>query len=203
MVQSITDLYTGALETTATTLHWALLYMVAYPDVQDKVRKELEDVLGSSQTISYEDRERLPFTNAVLHEIQRLSKVIITSFRCCTRDTELHGFPIKKGAMTLFNIGSVLCDPKQWKNPQQFDPTNFLDDSGKFMNREAFLPFAAGVRVCLGEKLARTELFIFFVSLMRTFTFRLPEGVERINTQPILGRIRSHPQSYRLCAVPC
>ncbi|KAH0624272.1 hypothetical protein JD844_007958 [Phrynosoma platyrhinos] len=143
MAQSITDLFFGGSESSATTMHWALLYMVAYPDVQAKVRKELEDVLGNSQTISYEDRERLPYTNAVIHEIQRFSKVVPTTFRRCMRDTVLNGFPMKKGTSALFNLASALYDPKQWKNPQQFDPNHFLDKSGNFLNREAFLQFGA------------------------------------------------------------
>lgn len=60
---------------------------------------------------------------------------------------------------------------------------------------------SAGHRVCLGEHLARTELFIFFANLLRAFTFQLPEGVTKINTEPILGgTLQPHP--YRICAIP-
>ncbi|KFO88795.1 Cytochrome P450 2J6, partial [Buceros rhinoceros silvestris] len=202
MVYSINDLFLGGSETTSTTLNWGLLYMVAYPDIQEKVQKELDAVLDPSQSIWYEDRKELPYTNAVVHEIQRFSNIISIGMpRVCVRNTTLLGFPLKKGTIVLPNIASSLYDPEQWETPQQFNPGHFLDKDGNFVSREAFLPFSVGHRVCLGEHLARTELFIFFASLLRAFTFRLPEGVTKINTKPILGgTLQPHP--YRICAIP-
>uniref|UniRef100_A0A8C0IAU1 Uncharacterized protein n=1 Tax=Bubo bubo TaxID=30461 RepID=A0A8C0IAU1_BUBBB len=170
-----------------------------------KVQKELDAVLGPSQLICYKDRRQLPYTNAVVHEIQRFSNIVSVGMpRVCVRNTTLLGFPIKK-VQTLFQplISSVLYDPEQWETPRQFNPGHFLDKEGNFVSQEAFLPFSAGKwhRVCLGEHLARTELFIFFASLLRAFTFRLPEGVTKISTEPILGgTLQPHP--YRLCAIP-
>ncbi|NXN05336.1 CP2J2 protein, partial [Sylvia borin] len=202
LVHVINDLFLGGSETSSTTLYWGLLYMVVNPDVQAKVQKELDVVLGPSQLICYEDRRRLPYTNAVVHEIQRFSNIVFVGVpRLCVRNTKLLGFPVKKGTIVIPNIASVLYDPEQWETPRQFNPDHFLDKEGNFIPREAFLPFSAGHRVCLGEHLARTELFIFFASLLRAFTFRLPEGVTRINTEPIFGgTLQPHP--YRVCAIP-
>uniref|UniRef100_A0A8D0EK26 Cytochrome P450 2J6-like n=1 Tax=Strix occidentalis caurina TaxID=311401 RepID=A0A8D0EK26_STROC len=197
LVYVINDLFLGGSETSSTTLYWGLLFMV-------KVQKELDAVLGPSQLICYKDRRELPYTNAVVHEIQRFSNIVFVGMpRVCVRNTTLLGFPIKKGTIIMPNIASVLYDPEQWETPRQFNPGHFLDKEGKFVSREAFLPFSAGKwhRVCLGEHLARTELFIFFASLLRAFTFRLPEGVTKISTEPILGgTLQPHP--YRLCAIP-
>ncbi|XP_061493500.1 cytochrome P450 2J6-like [Rhineura floridana] len=203
LVQSIADIFLAGSETMATTLHWALLHMVTHPAIQDKVRKELEDVLGTSQDISYEDREKLPYTNAVIHEVQCFSEVTWILFRRCMKNTKVNGFSVEKDTIILVNLGSALYDPKEWKNPQQFDPNNFLDNLGNFVNREAFLPFSTGHCVCLGEKLAKAELFILFATLMRAFTFQLPEEVKQINTQPVLGAVLLYPHPYKLCAVPC
>ncbi|NXF65251.1 CP2J2 protein, partial [Ciccaba nigrolineata] len=202
LVYVINDLFLGGSETSSTTLYWGLLFMVVNPDIQEKVQKELDAVLGPSQLICYEDRKELPYTNAVVHEIQRFSNIVFVGMpRMCVRNTTLLGFPIKKGTIIMPNIASVLYDPEQWETPRQFNPGHFLDKEGKFVSREAFLPFSAGHRVCLGEHLARTELFIFFASLLRAFTFRLPEGVTKISTEPILGgTLQPHP--YRLCAIP-
>uniref|UniRef100_A0A8D0EKG6 Uncharacterized protein n=1 Tax=Strix occidentalis caurina TaxID=311401 RepID=A0A8D0EKG6_STROC len=202
MVYSINDLFLGGSETTSTTLIWGLLYMVTNPDVQEKVQRELDAVLGPSQLICYEDRKELPYTNAVVHEVQRFSNIISVGMpRVCVRNTTLLGFPLKKGTIVLPNIASSLYDPEQWETPRQFNPGHFLDKDGNFVSQEAFLPFSVGHRVCLGEHLARTELFIFFASLLRAFTFRLPEGVTKISTEPILGgTLQPHP--YRLCAIP-
>ncbi|XP_009901820.2 cytochrome P450 2J6 [Dryobates pubescens] len=202
LVHVINDLFLGGSETSSTTLYWGLLYMVVNPDVQEKVQKELDAVLGPSQLICYEDRRKLPYTTAVVHEIQRFSNIVFVGVpRVCVRDTTLLGFPLKKGTVVMPNIASVLYDPEQWETPRHFNPAHFLDKEGNFMPREAFLPFSAGHRVCLGEHLARTELFIFFANLLRAFTFQLPEGVTKINTEPIFGgTLRPHP--YRICAIP-
>ncbi|NXN98244.1 CP2J2 protein, partial [Rhinopomastus cyanomelas] len=202
LVCVINDLFLGGSETSSTTLYWGLLYMVANPDIQEKVQKELDAVLSLTQLISYEDRKKLPYTNAVVHEIQRFSNIVFVGLpRTCVRDTTLLGFPVKKGTIIMPNIASVLYDPEQWETPRQFNPSHFLDKEGNFTPREAFLPFSAGHRVCLGEHLARTELFIFFANLLHAFTFRLPEGVTKINTEPILGgTLQPHP--YRVCAIP-
>ncbi|XP_044885211.1 cytochrome P450 2K1-like isoform X2 [Mauremys mutica] len=106
-----------------------------------------------------------------------------------------------KGTIILPNLISALLDPEHWETPRQFNPNHFLDQDGNFVNKEAFLAFSAGHRVCLGEQLARTELFIFFTNLLRAFTFRLPEGVKEINTESMLGGfLQPHP--YKICAVP-
>ncbi|KFQ63676.1 Cytochrome P450 2J2, partial [Pelecanus crispus] len=202
MVHSINDLFLGGSETTSTTLNWGLLYMVANPDIQEKVQKELDAVLGPSQLICYEDRRELPYTNAVVHEVQRFSNIISVGLpRVCVRNTTLLGFPLKKGTIVFPNIASSLYDPEQWETPRQFNPGHFLDKDGNFASQEAFLPFSIGHRVCLGEHLARTELFIFFANLLRAFTFRFPEGVTKVNTEPMCGgTLQPHP--YRVCAIP-
>ncbi|XP_005292618.1 cytochrome P450 2J2-like isoform X1 [Chrysemys picta bellii] len=202
LIHTILDFFIAGTESTATTLRWALISLVLHPDVQEKVQKELDAVLGPSQLICYEDRKNLPYTNAVIHEIQRYNCIApIGVPRQCVKDTTLLGFPVPKGTVILPNICSVLSDPEQWETPHQFNPTHFLDKDGNFMSREAFLPFSAGHRVCLGERLARTQLFIFFTNLLRAFTFRLPEGVTEINTERILGNLLQ-PHHYKICAVP-
>ncbi|KFQ29509.1 Cytochrome P450 2J6, partial [Merops nubicus] len=186
MVQSVFDLFLSGSETTATSLRWALLYMVAYPDVQEKVQKELDSVLN---------------TNAVIHEILHfVSVVLITIPRQAVKDTTVLGYRVPKGTIIMANIDSTLFDPEYWETPHQFNPGHFLDKDGNFVTREAALAFSAGHRVCLGEVLAKMELFIIFCSLLRTFKFTQPEGVKEVNTDIIFGAtMKPHP--YKICAV--
>ncbi|NWI14537.1 CP2J2 protein, partial [Crypturellus soui] len=202
MVQTVVDLLLGGSETTSTTLLWALLYMVKFPEIQERVHREIEAVLEPSQLISYEDRKKLPYTNAVIHETLRYSNITSVGVpRQCVRNTTLLGFPIKKGTLVLPNLHSVVYDSEHWETPWKFNPDHFLDLDGNFVNKEAFLPFSAGHRVCLGEQMARVELFIFFTNLLRSFTFQIPEGVKDINLEYILGAILQ-PHPYKLCAIP-
>uniref|UniRef100_A0A8C5U9X0 Uncharacterized protein n=1 Tax=Malurus cyaneus samueli TaxID=2593467 RepID=A0A8C5U9X0_9PASS len=95
--ETIVDLFIAGTETTATTLLWALFYMVIYPDIQEKVQKELDAVVGCSHIFSYEDRKTLPYTNAVIHEIQRYSKIVLIALpRMSVKDTELLGYHVPK-----------------------------------------------------------------------------------------------------------
>ncbi|XP_071422831.1 cytochrome P450 2J6-like [Pithys albifrons albifrons] len=201
MVQSVFDLFLGGSETTATTLRWALLYMLAYPDIQEKVQKELDAVLSPSHLICFEDRKKLPYTNAVIHEILRFSSIaLITIPREAVRDTTILGYQIPKGTLITPNLYSALFDPEYWETPHQFNPGHFLDKDGNFVTREAFLAFSAGHRVCMGEVLAKMELFIIFCNLLQTFKFTVPEGVKEVNTDFIFGStMKPHP--YKLCAV--
>ncbi|KAL8188133.1 UNVERIFIED_CONTAM: hypothetical protein K2H54_062041 [Gekko kuhli] len=202
LTQDIFDLFIAGSDTTASTLQWALLLMVNHPDIQENVHKELEDVLGASQSFSYQDLKKLPYTNAVIHEIQRLQYIILSGVpRESVKDVNILGFPIPKGTMILPDLCSVLLDPKQWETPEELNPNHFLNKDGNFVPRKEFLPFGAGARACLGEQLARIEIFIFFTSLMRTFTFQLPEGVKELSQTPIRG-LRTPPQPYKICAVP-
>uniref|UniRef100_A0A3P9CJ09 Cytochrome P450, family 2, subfamily P, polypeptide 6 n=1 Tax=Maylandia zebra TaxID=106582 RepID=A0A3P9CJ09_9CICH len=184
------DLFGAGTETTTTTLHWGLLYMIYYPDIQERVQAEIDAVIGSSRQPSMSDREKMPYTDAVVHEIQRMANIIPLNLAHMTsKDTTLDNYAIPKGTIIITLLHSVLCDESMWETPHTFNPQHFLDQDGKFRKREAFMPFAAGKRVCLGEQLARMELFLFFTSLLQRFSFTAPAG-------------DSGPKPYRLCAVP-
>nr|XP_056705939.1 cytochrome P450 2J5-like [Euleptes europaea] len=198
---SITDLIGSGVDTTAISLYWTLLYMAAYPNIQANIQKELDDVLGPSHVICYDDRKKLPYTNAVIHEVLRFSSIISSTFRQCTKDMVVQGFLIKKGTIVSVNLRTAMFDPEYWETPDQFNPNHFLDEDGNFSCREAFISFSAGHRVCMGEQLARVELFIIVSSLFQAFTFRAPEGVQEMNLNREMGFI-VRPHRYTICATP-
>ncbi|KAM9330688.1 cytochrome P450 2J4-like [Gastrophryne carolinensis] len=202
LIATVRDLFGAGTETTAITLQWSLLYMVAFPHIQEKLHQELDDVLDGSKLVCYADRKRLPYTNAVVHEIQRYANIAAVGIpRTCIKEVKISGYAFQRDTMVLANLDSVLFDPQYWKSPNQFNPNNFLDSDGQFLMNEAFIPFSAGSRVCLGEQLARMEIFIFFTTLMRSFSFHLPEGVLKANTEYVYKQtLKPHP--YQICAMP-
>ncbi|XP_078521952.1 cytochrome P450 2J4-like [Lissotriton helveticus] len=202
LIHIVIELFGASIEPTTATINWLLLYMMTKPDIQEKVQKELDAVLDDSQVIQYEDRKRLPYTNAVIHEIQRYCNIQgIGLLRQVVKEVSLLEYTIGKGTIIIPNLPSAMCDPEFWKTPHQFNPENFLDKEGHFVTTKAFLPFSVGNRMCLGEQLARTELFIFFTSLLKAFTFRIPEGVKDINMDYMLGSLLL-PRTYKICAIP-
>ncbi|XP_041696099.1 cytochrome P450 2J2 isoform X2 [Coregonus clupeaformis] len=193
------DLFVAGTETTSTTLYWGLLFMINYPEIQAKVQAEMDAVVGSSRQPSMEDSDSMPYTNAVIHETQRMGNIIpLNVFRMATKDTEVGGYTIPKNTIVLGTLQSVLFDESQWETPHTFNPAHFLDQEGKFRKRDAFLPFSLGKRVCPGEQLAKMELFLFFTSLLQRFTFSCPPGVEP-SLDFKMGSTHS-PKPYQLCA---
>ncbi|XP_029285483.1 cytochrome P450 2J2-like [Cottoperca gobio] len=193
------DLFGAGSETTATTLRWAFLYMAKYPEIQAKVQAEIDGVIGQSRQPSMEDRANLPYTDAVIHEIQRMGNVVPLSLPHVTiKEVQLGGYTIPKGITVIPNLTSVMFDKNEWETPNTFNPGHFLNEEGKFVKPAAFIPFSAGKRVCLGENLARMELFLFFTSFMQRFTFSMPPGVEAV-LKPRFGVILS-PKPFEICA---
>ncbi|NXN28555.1 CP2J2 protein, partial [Nycticryphes semicollaris] len=200
LVACALDLLFAGTETTSTTLRWALLYMAMYPEIQARVQAEIDAVIGQAQQPSLEDRNNLPYTNAVIHEVQRKGNIIPFNVpRLAVKDTVLDGFLIPKGTALITNLSSVMFDKNEWEAPDTFNPGHFLKD-GQFWKRESFMPFSVGKRSCLGELLARSELFLYFTSLLQKFTFQAPPDTT-LTLQFKLG-ITMAPQPYKICAVP-
>ncbi|XP_034635983.1 cytochrome P450 2J2 [Trachemys scripta elegans] len=102
------------------------------------------------------------------------------------------------GTVLIPNLTSVLFDKNEWETPHTFNPKHFLED-GQFKKKETFLPFSAGKRGCLGEPLARIELFLFFTVLLQKFTFQAPKDM-KLSLKFRTG-ITLSPQPYKICAL--
>ncbi|KAI8484952.1 hypothetical protein Bbelb_373590 [Branchiostoma belcheri] len=102
----------------------------------------------------------------------------------------------------MINLYSLHMDPAYWPHPDRFDPGRFLDAEGNVVNKpESFMPFSGGRRVCLGEQQARMELFLFFSTLLQSFTFRPPEDAPPPTTEGVFG-LTMKPHPFKLCAIP-
>ncbi|XP_035851088.1 cytochrome P450 2K1-like isoform X2 [Sander lucioperca] len=204
LLQTVINLFGAGTDTTATTLRWGLLFMAKNPKIQDQVQEELSREIGS-RNVQVEDRKNLPFTDAVIHETQRLANIAPMAVPHKTsQDITFQGHFIKKGTTVYPLLTSVLYDESEWERPHSFYPAHFLDKDGKFVKREAFMPFSAGRRICPGESLARMELFIFFTTLLQHFRFTPPPGVseDELDLTPRVGFTLS-PSPHKLCAVSC
>ncbi|XP_076767828.1 cytochrome P450 2D10-like isoform X3 [Arvicanthis niloticus] len=195
------DLFGAGMVTTSTTLSWALLLMILHPHVQRRVQQEIDEVIGQVRHPEMADQARMPYTNAVIHEVQRFADIAPLNFpRITSRDIEVQDFLIPKGTLLIPNLSSVLKDETVWEKPLHFHPEHFLDAQGHFVKQEAFMPFSAGRRACLGEPLARMELFLFFTCLLQRFSFSVPTGQPRPSDHCTFS-LPAIPSPYQLCAV--
>ncbi|XP_072015045.1 cytochrome P450 2J4-like [Amphiura filiformis] len=161
------QLFGAGSETTATTLRWVILYMMAYPDIQRQVQQEIDSEVGRDRLPKLSDIPNLPFTGAVLLEIQRIVTAVPSGVvHTAAEATMLNGYTIPKGTFLFSNLWSVHHDPNLWKDPFQFNPARFLDPSGNVVHRPELIPFSTGRRICLGENLAKMEIFLFFTHMI-------------------------------------
>nr|CAB3235793.1 cytochrome P450 2U1-like [Phallusia mammillata] len=164
------DLFVAGTETSSTTLRWACLCLMLNPDVQEKMLEEIDHVIGKEGTPSVSHREKMPFSCAVLHEVMRFRTMLPLSLsRNATKDVTVRGLHIPKGTQVFANLWQVHNDETYWKNPNKFEPQRHLDENGNFTNSRYVIPFGAGARVCMGEHLARTQLWVFLINIVQRF----------------------------------
>ncbi|KAM4696355.1 cytochrome P450 2A11-like [Rhinophrynus dorsalis] len=198
LITSTLQIFFAGTETTSTTLAFGLLLFIKHQDVQsfeadrdlpnlrfldvgEKVQEEIDKVIGQNRSPSYQDKSQMPYTEAVIHEIHRISDIIPYSLpRSVTEDIQFHGYDI----------------------PKNFNPGNFLDADGGFKKGDAFIVFAPGKRNCIGESLARMEIFIFLTTILQNFNLRSPLLPEDIDTSAIVSGLEKFPKPYELIVEP-
>ncbi|XP_077869767.1 steroid 17-alpha-hydroxylase/17,20 lyase-like [Saccoglossus kowalevskii] len=178
--------------------------MLNYPEIQGRVAKEIVDVIGYERTPRLSDRGSLPYCEAVINEVMRIQTVapLAIPHQACV-DSSIGGYRIPKDTLVMVNLWALHNDVKEWDNPREFNPGRFIDtESGQFEPRpsQSYMPFSAGRRMCIGESLAKAQIFLLFVSLFQNFEFTAaPEqGAPRLDG--FCSIFVNHPFPYKACA---
>ena len=201
MDRMLMDLFIAGSETTQTALRWMLVLMLNYPKVQSRCHKEIDDIIGS-RLPTLADRENMPWVEAVIHECLRFKAPVALGVpHAADKDTTLYGYKIPKGTLVLTNLYSVQMDEKYWDNPEEFRPERWIGPDGKFQKKEGFAVFSVGPRVCLGEILARSELFLFFTAMLQKFDFHPVDPKNPPSLEATLG-ITLSPVNFDVIVKP-
>ncbi|XP_022106692.1 cytochrome P450 3A24-like [Acanthaster planci] len=170
--------FLGNYETTTTTLCFIAYLLATHPDVQERLIKEIDDVIGERTALIYQDMAALPYLDMVLHESMRIYPPAVEFDRICQEDCVIKGIPIPKGVMMEIPIWVVHHDPETWPDPYTFDPERFAPEKRSKIHNVAWLPFGEGPRKCIGYRFAIMQTTFVLVRLLQKYRFETCEETE-------------------------
>lgn len=171
---TVADLIGAGMDTVSTALHWIVLLLAKHPDIQTKLHEVIDGVVGQDRLPSVEDRVHMPYLDAFIYETMRFTSFVpVTIPHLTTSDVTIGGLTIPKDTVIFINQWSVNHDSLRWKDPHVFDPSRFLDENGsldKDITNNVMI-FSAGKRRCIGDQVAKVEIFLFFAILLHQCSF--------------------------------
>ncbi|XP_037085040.1 cytochrome P450 2L1-like [Pollicipes pollicipes] len=199
LVILVMDLFLAGNDTTAATLRWAFCFLCNRPEVQRRLQAELDGQVGRQRLPSLSDRSRLPYVEAVLLETQRLADITpLLVMHQSMAPVDVGRYRLPAGVQVMANVHSAHRSERLFPEPLQFRPERFLDADGNFQPDKNVMPFSVGKRRCVGESVARAELFLFLACFMQTFTFHWPEGFTHDFDEDPAHSFLREPKPYKL-----
>uniref|UniRef100_A0A1I7YMM6 Unspecific monooxygenase n=1 Tax=Steinernema glaseri TaxID=37863 RepID=A0A1I7YMM6_9BILA len=185
MAANLLDLYFGGTETSISSLLWAFLFMMKKPKIQKKLRAEVLKTTGGNRHVEITDKANMPYANAVVTEILRRSSIVMFNILHETTAESIVGdYKLPKGTVISPQVSVVLRDQTLFKNPLEFNPDRYLDNkNGKLLEKKV-IPFGLGKRACLGESLARAEIFLVLTNFVQRYKFSPLPG-QSIDLTPV------------------
>ncbi|KAL1816924.1 trans-cinnamate 4-monooxygenase [Daucus carota subsp. sativus] len=192
----VENINVAAIETTLWSIEWGIAELVNHPEIQKKLRDEMDSVLGVGVQICEPDIHKLPYLEAVIKETLRLRMAIpLLVPHMNLHEAKLGGYDIPAESKILVNAWWLANNPAQWKNPEEFRPERFLEEERKVEangNDFRYLPFGVGRRSCPGIILALPILGITIGRLVQNFELLPPPGQSKIDTAEKGGQFSLH-----------
>jgi cytochrome P450 len=157
-------------ETTANALTWTFYLLAKHPEVYQKLKKEVKEVVGDGE-LTFQHLHQLKFTKACINESMRLFPPVWLFGRRATEDNMVGDYLIMKDTSVLISPYIVHRNADYWKNPEVFNPERWDTEEVKQMDKFAYFPFAAGPRMCIGNNFALLEADIILTKVIQQFDF--------------------------------
>ncbi|CAA2996416.1 ferruginol synthase-like [Olea europaea subsp. europaea] len=176
------DLFVVGIDTTSSTVEWAMAEVLRNPNKIIKARNEFKDVIGMNGLIQESDISRLPYLQAVVKKTFRLYPAAPLLPHKADANVEINGYMIPKNAQILVNVWASGRDSNTWSSPESFMPERFLDRKTDFRGQDfELIPFGSGRRLCPGLPLAYRMVHLMLATLICNFEWKLEEGLKRKN----------------------
>ncbi|XP_002718631.1 steroid 17-alpha-hydroxylase/17,20 lyase [Oryctolagus cuniculus] len=175
---TIADIFGAGVETTTSVVKWTVAFLLHNPQLKKKIHEEIDQKVGFSRKPSISDRNQLLLLEATIREVLRIRPVAPMLIpHKATTDSSIGEFAVDKGTQVIINLWALHHNEKEWSRPDQFMPERFLDPTRSQLISPSlsYLPFGAGPRSCVGEILARQELFLFMAWLLQKFDLEVPD----------------------------
>lgn len=195
--EALTILLAGH-DTTAHAVTWATYLLTQYPLVQEALAREVRDVAGD-RPLQFDDLPRLPLAERVLQETLRLYPPAWWADRVSAKPKELGGFTIPADTIVVFSVYVLQRDPRFFVDPERFDPDRFLPERMKQQTPGAYLPFGAGVHMCIGNTFALMEGRLILAALAQRFRFERADA-RPVRPKPVITLGMADPFRVRLYA---
>jgi len=201
LYDGLEDIIRAGTESSSLVAQWFLLYIADFPDVQRRMRSEVDERLAAAGDgpLTIDDVRALPFCCAAFAETCRFCSLNPFLKRELTDDVELDGVRLPRGTILLFNTWAINNDEQKWTDPQRFLPERFLLPDGDFdEDRMSLLvPFGFGKRRCIGVETGRALCLLIAASVVRYFDVTVDAADTPPNFDPVFG-IGLAPKPYRL-----
>jgi len=176
ILDHLCTLMSAGHDTTALFASFMAFLLAKHPEVQQKIKAELKNVVGDRLNISAQDFGKLKYLSYVMKETLRMYGIIPAVPRVCMKDTQLKQcngtfLLIPKGTTCLISIATLNRDGDIWEDPNKFIPERFENVSTFSSSKHGFFPFGHGRRECIGNILAQVEVGLMFAVILQKITF--------------------------------
>jgi cytochrome P450 len=182
MIDEVMTLIVAGSETSAATMNWVWFLLSQHGDIEEKVHAEIDN-LEFDQAPSFEQLHELKYLRQVIEEALRLYPPVWLYSRKAIADDVVAGFEIPAGSDIFISPYFLHRNPRYWPDPERVDPERFTEESIKQRYKQAYIPFSAGPRRCIGDFFGIAESQIHFAILAKHFRLAMAT-IDRVELEP-------------------